>query len=278
MGHSLRSAVGKPRCRGVRSRGPAWFTLLAGALLALGGCGGRINRVLEFQTAPSAEAWAVDVDSFRGDVKVISDPQAPEIEIKAKLRAGFEWYRLNLNRRQYRLTQTLDNVNVMAELIRDESGRGVLQVTTMTEYHYPEIQSVDLIITMPDVRGVRVKTRDGAVDLVNIRGAVEVINESGDVMVRTLRPMREPVRITTTNGDIGYRIRAESTGLFDLDAPGGRVEFKALRGDVIMRQTGAEHATAELGEATNPVVLRAMDGEVRVTVKSNPVGVGPLNF
>lgn len=253
----------------------AVVTLLS-ALLT--GCGGRTVKELVFDKGPVTEAWAVDVNSFAGGVEVVADPAAPGIEVRATLRAGHDWYRVGKNIRQHRLEQTLDRINVEAELIRDSNGFGILQVTAVTDYEYPDLQWVDLRITMPEVNGARVQTMRGTVDLLNLDGAITVINERGDVMIRSSKALTEAIAASTTEGNVNLRIPPDSSGEFDLEALGGAVEFKAYEGAPIIHSRGEERVTARYNGGGNLVVLRAYDGKVRVVIKDDPTAVGPFNY
>ena len=263
----------------MRRLGPnlAPLLLLALAMLLLGGCGSRAKRWLVFDKGPMTEPVAVDVDSFRGPVRIVADPTIPNVVIRARLRA-FNDVRDDRGNVVYPYgdQQTLDLIDVVAEMDADEGGRKVLRVATSTRFPYPDDQWVGLWINVPRVDGVRVRTRDGNVDLVNIRGAVTVVADHGDVIVRSEKPVVQPVDINAVNGSIEYRVREDSSGVIDVEAVNGRADFRGYKGLSSIRQRGPSQYVATLGEGGNPVSLRATNGNIRVVVTDNPVPIGYL--
>lgn len=259
----------------------AYYTNLASLLAALvliqllGGCGSRAKRWLVYDKGPAADVVAIDVDSFRGPVTIVANPDIPNISVRARLRA-FNDIRDQRGNVVYPNGEdhTLELIDVVSELTTDGQRHGVLRVTTSTDFEYPDDQWVGLYINVPIVDGVRVRTRDGNVDLVNVRGAVDVIADNGDVIVRSAKPLLQPVDIIAVNGSIEYRIKPESEGHFDVEAVNGRADFRGFKGWSNVRQRGASEFQAMLGTGINPVVLRATNGNVRIVVTDDPVPVG----
>ncbi len=248
--------------------------LLMLAVVVPGGCGSRAKRWLVFDKGPMTEPVAVDVDSFRGPVRIVADPSIPNVVIRARLRA-FNDVRDERGNVVYPYgdQQTLDLIDVVSEL-ESQEGRHILRVSTSTRFAYPDDQWVGLWINVPRVDGVRVRTRDGNVDLVNIRGAVTVVADNGDVIVRTEKAIVQPVDINAVNGSIEYRVREDSAGVIDVEAVNGRADFRGYKGLAKIRQRGPSQYVATLGDGGNPVSLRASNGNIRVVITDNPVPVG----
>lgn len=246
-------------------------------LLLLGGCGSRAKRWLVFDKGPMTEPIAVDVDSFRGPVTIIADPDIPNVVVRCKLRA-FNDVRDGRGNVVYPYgdNQTLDLINVTAEMESDDAGHRVLRVTTSTRFAYPHDQWVGLLINVPRVDGVRVRTEDGNVDLVNVRGAITVVADNGNVIVRSERPVVQPVDINAVNGSIEYRVREDSHGVYDVEAVNGRADFRGYKGFANIHQRGASQYVATIGDGANPVTLRATNGNVKLVVTEDPVPVGYL--
>ena len=80
-------------------------------------------------------------------------------------------------------------------------------------------------------------------------------------------------------GDIEYRVRGESTGIFDCIAEGGKVDHHVSYGKFIIapnRRTG--RLLAALNDGGNSVVLHTEDGNIKVAVVSNPTDIGTAIF
>lgn len=243
------------------------------------GCGATAQRQLVFDKGPVSQALAVDVDSFRGNVTIVVDPDATGVLVEANLRAAHKFpyrYRNFLKKREFK--ETLDDMDVTAKIETNDQGLSVVRVLTTTQFQYPELQWVDLTITLPQVDGIQVRTCDGDVELVDVRGAVTVDNHNGNILLRTLQPMLDPVNLSTTNGNINYRIRAESTGAFDLEAIGGEAQMRAYKGDINIKQRGKSQLYATLNNGKNPVVLKTTNSRIKVVIASNPMGVGYFKF
>ncbi len=250
---------------------------LALTMLLLGGCGSRARRWLVFDKGPMAQAIAVDVDSFRGPVTVIADPDIPNVVIRAQLRAFNDVRDLRGNVvYPYGDNPTLDLIDVTAEVEQDDLGHGVLRVTSDTRFAYPHDQFVRLMIYVPRVDGVRVHTVDGNVDLVNVRGAITVVADNGNVILRTENPVVQPVDINSVNGSIEYRIREDSHGVYDVQAVNGRADFLGYKGLANIHQRGPSQYVATIGDGVNPVSLRATNGNVKIVITDDPVPLGYL--
>ena len=91
--------------------------------------------------------------------------------------------------------------------------------------------------------------------------------------------MTEPVQIINNAGSIEYRVRRESTAAFDCQALRGRVTQNAQYGEVVVHDgTSFDTLRSTLNGGTNPVLLRAADGDIRVAVMDDPENVMQLLF
>ncbi len=242
------------------------------------GCGARSRRTTIFDRGPLSNSIAIDVESFRGSVRIFADDSERDVTVKAKLRAMGEVIQLKHNMfHKKKLRAQVADVDVMTEMLEDESGQSVLYITTVSNHPYPEDQWVELRIYAPRVTNVRVQTCDGLVDLQGVSGKINVYNERGDVLVRSSQPITEPVEIITTDGDVQYRVEAVSTGLFDLEAIAGSSDISAREGRLVIHQMGVSRLTAELGEGINPIVIRTVNGNIKVAVRSDPEKVGLID-
>lgn len=241
--------------------------ILLGAFLALAGLSGCTTTVHESFTLDfpiTSEAVALDVDNFRGSVDVRVDPFLDEFVVESDIvvRHGIE---------REKIPEVERAVEVDADLVRQD-GRSVLRIRTSTDRRKTEDHRVNLFIRMPRCDGLYIKNYDGMVELVNVRGAMEVHNRLGHVEVRTSHPIREPVTITTVDGNIYYQVPPGSTGVFDLEALEGEVRFVDRVGGMNASQhTSRKRYEGRVNEGTNRVLCRTNRGVVQVWIMEDPV-------
>ena len=223
------------------------------------------DPALEFDTAGPI---GVDVEILAGDVAVMVDEELTTTRVTLTRRASHGWGRDN------EAKGSLDEIQTSAEMVPGSLGP-VLQVRASTLHAEPYYQAVDVEIRTPDVEGVRIHTSEGNVIVRGGAGRVDIQTRDGDVRVMTERPMTDSVRIINDYGNVDYRVRGESTGAFDVQAFHGTVQQRVDYGQFRVYQ-GTDQSTlrATLNNGTNPVVLRAANGDVRFAVVKNPEQVG----
>ena len=88
--------------------------------------------------------------------------------------------------------------------------------------------------------------------------------------------MNEDVLIENRRGDIVYRVRAESSGSIDATAMNGEASLDLRYGQaVILPGSTGDHLVAEFNGGKNSLIMRTVDGNVRIFVVADPVGSEP---
>lgn len=215
-----------------------------------------------------AQPVGIDVESFNGDVHITVDPQLDQAKFWV-VRQGTHGY---LRRRESKAS--LSAIDYTVDLVPGELGQ-VMQIRTSTTDPEPHFQRANVHLIVPSVDGIRIRTSNGLVELINVEGAVDIRNDTGDVMVKTIQAMRDPVTIICTEGSIDYRVRGESTGALDAEVINGQVDHDIRYGSVrIQPGTDSDSLRASFNNGTNPIMLRTTDGQIRIAVVSNPMGHG----
>ena len=211
---------------------------------------------------------AVDVQSFAGDVIIETDPLLSEATVSVVRETSHGFKRTKEGK------ASLEEIGYDAKLVPGQLGQ-MLRVRTWSSHAEPHFQRASLHISLPAVDGLTVRTRGGDVSATGIEGTVQIETSEGNVRVMTDLPMTRAVTIVTTEGDIDYRVRGESTGVFDCEAIRGAVIQRVHYGRLKIH-TGTDHDTllATLNEGRNLIQLRTVGGEIRVAVVSNPTHVG----
>lgn len=214
----------------------------------------------------------VDVESFNGDVVV---------EVNDELDHGIVTFTREATHgygRTEEAARSLADISASMDITGGELGQ-VLMVRTSTEHAEPHFQRVKVKIELPEVEGLRVRTRNGGVRAVGISGPIDIETDDGDVRVMTYFAIDDPVTIVNHSGDIDLRIRGESMGELDFQALRGRV-FSRVKYGRLRVHPGTDHDTflATFNDGVNPIVLRTADGDVRFAVVADPMAVGQFIF
>ena len=210
----------------------------------------------------------LDIDTFAGDVVVQGNAKLDKAKVTV-IREGVHGHK-----RSGEANQSLSDITYTAEIVPGELGQA-LQIRAQTSNAEPHYQRAHIYVEMPEVQGLRIKTTNGKVFARDIRGRVDISTTERDVRVMTNQAMIEPVTIVNRNGDIDFRVRGESRGTFDARSIGGQVNHISRYGTMNVKPTTSDDSLdAVLNEGTNRIVLRTVDGDIRIAVVSNPEHVG----
>jgi len=108
---------------------------------------------------------------------------------------------------------------------------------------------------------------------------VDIANRRGDVRIMTNLAMRRNVTIVNSEGDIEYRVRGESTGIFDCTAEGGQVDHHVSYGKFTIAPSRRKgRLQAALNNGDNVITLRTEDGNISIAVVADPTDIGSFIF
>lgn len=210
----------------------------------------------------------IDVESFGGDVFVTADPRRSDARVRVVRRA------VHGAKRHGEARGSLDEIDYTAEVIPGRMGQRI-EVRTMTRHKEPHFQRADVHIDVPEVDGVVVRTRNGRVRLRGVQGEVDVETTNGDVRVVSNLPLTKPITIYNDGGNIDLRVRGESAGMIDAHTVGGRVTHRIRYGRCIVGPgTTYNRINARFNDGDNPIVLRTVNGDIRIASVSEPERFG----
>jgi hypothetical protein len=232
----------------------------------LAGC--QSQQVVNFNTAmlPTRGPVAIDVQSFGGDVTVLVDETVEGTQVFAnQLELGTDGV-------PERNVQMVCTTNIETGI----NGETVHVVATYDDNPLGLV-SAEIIIRAQSIHNVSVTTANGDVTLLGVSGAINIKTKDGDVRVVTPLVMNESVSIENRRGNIVYRVRGESSGIIDATAMNGEVALDLRQGDAtILPGSTGDHLEANFNGGTNPIVMRTVNGDVRIYVVADPVGSEPL--
>lgn len=223
------------------------------------------DQAITFDVAGPVE---IDVESFGGDVFITADPRHTVATVQVTRRA------VHGGRRHGEARHSLEEINYTVDLVPGDLGQK-LQIRTATDHSEPHYQRADVHIQMPEIDGVHVRTRNGRVFARGIQGEVHITTSNGDVRVMTNQRMHRRVTIINSGGNIDYRVRGESAGAIDAETINGRVTHRFRYGRCVIEPGTTRHRLkARFNDGTNPIVLRTVNGDIRIASVSEPERVG----
>ena len=207
---------------------------------------------------------AVDVESFSGDVYIEGDPSLTQARVTIVREA------LHGHGRTDEARVSLGDIQSSVELAPGELGQTV-RIRTHTSNAEPHFQRAHVYIEAPDIDGVKIHTTDGRVKAKNIRGRVDITTTEAKVYVATNQPLNRAVTIVNRNGEIEFRVRAESQGIIDAQTVNGRAHGFARHGQLIIGpECRNDIFKATLNQGRNPITLRTVNADIYVAVVHNP--------
>jgi hypothetical protein len=236
------------------------------SMLALAGC--KSQQVVEFDSATLATSGPVEVNvhSFGGNVTIIVDSTVRGTIVSA---TQFE-------DGAGELPDAVPRMRCTTEIETGVTGQIVHVVATCND-NALQLVSADIIVRAKSIHGVSVTTQNGDVTLLGISGAIDIQTKDGNVRVVTPLMMNERISIETRRGDIVYRVRGESSGIIDATAMYGEVAFDLKEGNAtILPGSTGDHLVSSFNGGTNPIIMRTVDGDIRIYVVADPVGSEPL--
>ena len=213
----------------------------------------------------------VDVEAFAGDVTIVTDKAATETQISIRRIGTFGWGRSD------DALASLGDIRYTVSLERND-GHDSAVVRAVTEHPEPHFQRVDVVITVPALGTVRVRSSRGEVWVEENRGPVDIVTSRGQIRVMTPWKMDAPMTLVTSDGDIDLRIRGESMGSFDIETVGGaaKVAVKYGRWLALDAKNDRDTMRATLNDGANRILLRTSNANAMVSVVPEPVSQNPF--
>jgi len=222
-------------------------------------------------TFPDASGLVhVRVRNLQGDVRIRGSRREAQGETMVRLRPNSEVDS------GFAATTQLDTMKWDAQMKPQPDGSRLLEITIATEDPKAWFVRCEIEVDTPRLGRVDVLTDHGRVLVVDNRGGVVAKTTFGDVRMLTPWPVLEPCRIDVKDGDVEWIVRGESSGKFDCETIGGKINVYARYGRWIAVDPRNDHDSlaATLNGGTNPVVVRAQDGDVSVIVVEDPHDTG----
>jgi hypothetical protein len=205
------------------------------------------------------------VQSFAGNVTLIADPDAPGAVISVVQRDTDN----EPNRKP---------VTRIAWSAKVEIGPfgEMLYMNAASDGDVLRSLYADITIRAPLIHNVTIHTQRGDVTVVGTSGSLAVQTSDGDVRVVTPYALNQKVTIENRRGNIVYRVSGTSSGIIDATAMNGSASLHVRQGDTtILPGTTRDHLVASFNDGLNPIVMRTVEGDIRIYVLENPAANEP---
>jgi hypothetical protein len=240
------------------------LALIGAGPSALIGCATAGDALLPdpVEGAPAmTEPMLVDVTSQAGDVTIIGDanlefPEVRTLPERMTSRAT----------RSAQITRTRDG-RVLRVVVVTGRGEGVLRPGFVPEQ---PAEVNDVVIRVPRLAGVRVRSGSGDVLVEGVAGSVDIQAgvgqeaRGGNVRVTVAESAGLPVNIATPRGEVRVRMPASSAGRVTLDAPAGRVTMLGRTVKSTDVSAATKLWTGTINDGLQPIVLRSAMGNVEL--------------
>lgn len=272
--------------RGSVAAGFVTAGMMGGALplLASSGCAvsrriarNRFRYVLPIQGEPImlGQLAALDLENHLGSVHVVGDPDQLQAEVEVRTRRPEGMSREDL--------ETLNAKNWIATQTVSDDGRRILRVLIRGVEGMSDQVESDVIVRMPTVDGLAIRNAGGQVIVENVAGGIHIENGRGSlpggrIILKTERPLIDPITLLTTSGQIVLACPPESKGVVELLADRGRVVMNAPTVRLADVRHGPHEWTGVLNNGTSPMTLRSLDANVRMFVDERPFMVDTSRF
>jgi hypothetical protein len=231
---------------------------------------GLTSKVENLQFADAPGLVNVSVRNMQGDVRIRGQRKDAEGPTTIRLRP------VAVAESTAAVANQLDGLKWDAQMKPQPDGSRLLELVLTTADPKAWFVRCEIEIDTPRLGSVQVATDHGRVLVDDNRGGIQVKTTFGDVRMRTPWPITQPCRVDVKDGDVEWIVRGESSGAFDCETIGGKMNVYARYGRWIAVDPRNDHDSlvATLNGGTNPVVVRAQDGDISIVIVEDPHDTG----
>jgi hypothetical protein len=232
--------------------------------------GASARETTEVKVGPVVD---VEIDLFAGDVTIEAtedDAEYAELTVTRKAVHGIG--------RNDEAEASIGQIRQDLSVTQPSAERTLMRITGITGHAEPWYQRVDVDLKVPRLGAVRIKTTRGHVWVYGSRDRIEIDGGGGDVRILTDFPFSADCRVINEDGDIDLRLPERAAGTFDLATVRGTVKTSIAKGewkDLPGQFSDHDTVVSMLNGGRNRVLLRTVDGNIRISVDDHPYEVGP---
>ena len=241
---------------------------------AADGIAGSVDKPVYLTFADEGLVVDVVIQNASGDVIVRGKPKEATGETTARIEPRIEIRTVSQRKAK------LDEIQWDVHMEENDHGGQTLTIDVRSIDQDAWFAGADIEIDTPRLGNVRVNTRRGKIIVDDNRGPVDLSTKGAEIRVRTPWPMTQPCAMVNKDADINWSTRGESSGEFDCETVGGNIISYCRYGRWIVvdkrNDTNSLHATLNGGK--NPIVMRNVDGDIRIKIVEDPHNTGTFHW
>ena len=241
---------------------------------AADGIAGSVDKPVYVTFADEGLVVDVVIQNASGDVIVRGKPKEATGETTVRIEPRIEIRTVSQRKAK------LDEIQWDVHMEENDHGGQTLTIDVRSIDHEAWFAGADIEVDTPRLGNVRVNTRRGKIIVDDNRGPVDLSTKGAEIRVRTPWPMTQPCAMVNKDADINWSTRGESSGEFDCETVGGNIISYCRYGRWIMvdkrNDTNSLHATLNGGK--NPIVMRNVDGDIRIKIVEDPHNTGTFHW
>jgi len=214
----------------------------------------------------------IDVENFAGDVEIEIDAsrESAIVQVERVAEYGFG--------RKDEAEASLAAIEWDAEIVTGDLGP-ILQVRTRSKGMEPHMHSTNVYIAVPEISGLRIRSKQGKIDARGISGPIDIEHDRGRVLIVAGEALVDPITIINRKGDIDLRTPPGTTGALNFQTVNGQTLHRVQVGDLkVFAESDSDRLQARLNDGENTIVLRNVDANIRFAVVRNPGEFGSYIF
>jgi hypothetical protein len=238
------------------------------------GITGAVDNPIDLTFPDQADVLDVQIKNVSGDVIVRGKPKEATGDTTVRIEPRIEI------RTATGTKMKLDQIKWVARIDPNDHGGHTLVIDVGSTDRDAWFVGSDIEVDTARLGAVTVDTKRGKIIVDDNRGAVDLSTIRGEIRVRTPWPMTQPCAMVTKDADISWITRGESAGEFDCETVGGNIVSYCRYGRWITvdkrNDMNSLHATLNGGK--NPIVMRNVDGDIRITIVEDPHSTGTFHW
>ena len=241
---------------------------------SMDGIAGAVDKPINLTFEDELGILDVEIKNLSGDVIVRGKPKEATGETTVRIEPRIE-IRSGLDSKM-----KLEELKWKAHIDKNNYGGRTLFIEI--EHIDPNAWFIGCDIEVDTARlgAVKIDTKRGKIIVDNNRGAVTLNTIRGEIRVRTPWPITKPCCLVTAQADIIWTTRGEGSGEFDCETIEGTIHSYCRYGRWISvdKRNDMNSLHATLNGGTNPIVMRTVDGDIRITIVEDPHATGTFHW
>ena len=238
------------------------------------GVSGAVDKPIDLVFDDSADVLDVHVKNVSGDVVIRGKTKEATGDSLVRIEPRIEIRSANDPKMQ------LEKIKWSAHIDANDSGGHTLVIEVVSTDPDAWFVGSDIEVDVARLGAVTVNTRRGKIIVDDNRGPVDLSTTGGEIRVRTPWPMDQPCAMVNKDADISWSTRGESAGEFDCETVGGNIISYCRYGrwTMVDKRNDQNSLHANLNAGKNPIVMRNVDGDIRITIVEDPHSTGTFHW